>query len=409
MNHPHNQTPLARLSPSSEISHNTPRILTLGDLSGKPLPPNLLSEQGRGLGSPISHVSSDRRSHGMNQDGRRSAGHLSQHQSRNSPRGLTSENVARFNNQARSTPGIDRTTPLSGADTTRAATKNSTLVNTLDLVSMGSESRGPGGRKVPGGSSNFSAAGSNCKTPTIDVGDSSSNSSEGDNDSFTCSEFECDSNNGDLASPQGNTNNRVNNRLNGGHTSTKDILASNGGDISSGGAMVFSKLIDMGPDSKDRRKNRSRSNRRHNNYHSSDGSEEMDDDDEEELDHRIRSRPNSTTNNGGARSWEHLLTWWPDYESFAGVFKDIAELPHESLEDDLGADGNSGGGFSSSHIEGSVSVGQRLHPEGEGMQSPVQGNTSNLAIVNNLGEMPSVVPSRPPTLGDHRKIEEEYI
>ena len=95
MNHPHNQTPLARLSPSSEISHNTPRILTLGDLSGKPLPPNLLSEQGRGLGSPISHVSSDRRSHGMNQDGRRSAGHLSQHQSRNSPRGLTSENVAR--------------------------------------------------------------------------------------------------------------------------------------------------------------------------------------------------------------------------------------------------------------------------------------------------------------------------
>merc|ERR1711994_333055 len=98
-----------------------------------------------------------------------------------------------------------------------------------------------------------------------------------------------------------------------------------------------------------------------------------DEDDEEDL---IRPpRPDS-------RSWENLLTWWPDYESFAGVFKDIAELPHESLEDDLGADGNSGGGFSSSHIEGSVSVGQRLHPEGEGMQSPVQGNTSNLAIVN---------------------------
>ena len=38
-------TPLARLSPSSEISHNTPRILTLGDLSGKRLPPGLLNEQ----------------------------------------------------------------------------------------------------------------------------------------------------------------------------------------------------------------------------------------------------------------------------------------------------------------------------------------------------------------------------
>ena len=281
-------------------------------------------------------------------------------------------------------------------------------MNTLDLVSMGSESRGPGGRKIPGGSSNFSAVGSNCKTPTIDVGDSSSNSSDGDNDSFTCSEFECDSNNGDLGNQAGNTNNRASNKLNGAHTLTKDILASSGGDIASGGAMVFSKLIDMGPDSS-RRKNRARNNRRHNNYHSSDGSEEMDDDEEEEdLDQRMRSRPNSTTSGGGARSWEHLLTWWPDYQSFAGVFKDIAELPHEGLEEDLGADGNSGGGFSSSLIEGSMSTGQRLHPDGEVMQSPNQGNSLNTAILDS-GRLPEVVPCRPPPLGDHRKVEEEYI
>ena len=301
---------------------------------------------------------------------------------------------------------------MSGADTTRAATKNSTLVNTLDLVSMGSESRGPGGRKITGGSSHFSAAGSNCKTPTIDVGDSSSNSSEGDNDSFTCSEFECDSNNGDLGNQSGtNSNTRANNRLNGGHTSTKDILASNGGDVSSGGAMVFSKLIDMGPDSS-RKKSRTRNNRRHKNYHSSDGSEEMDDDDEddeEDFDKRLRSRPNSTTSGGGARSWEHLLTWWPDYESFAGVFKDIAELPHESIEDDLAADGNSGGGFSLSLVEGTMSKGQRLHPDGERMQSPNQGSPSNSANLDGVGELPLAVPCRPPPLGDHRKIEEEYI
>ena len=44
-----------------------------------------------------------------------------------------------------------------------------------------------------------------------------------------------------------------------------------------------------------------------------------DEDDEEDI---LRPpRPDS-------RSWENLLTWWPDYESFAGVFKDIAELPH---------------------------------------------------------------------------------
>ena len=103
------------------------------------------------------------------------------------------------------------------------------------------------------------------------------------------------------------------------------------------------------------------------------------------------------------------MTWWPDYESFAGVFKDIAELPHESLDDDLGADGNSGGGFSSSIIEGSISAGQRLHPDGEGIQSPNGGNSSNGAILDVIGEMPGVVPCRPPPLGDHRKVEEEYI
>ena len=55
----HANTPLARLSPSSELSHNTPRILTLGDLSGRPLPPGLLAEQSeRSLNSPLSHLSS---------------------------------------------------------------------------------------------------------------------------------------------------------------------------------------------------------------------------------------------------------------------------------------------------------------------------------------------------------------
>ena len=108
---PMQNTPLARLSPSSEISHNTPRILTLGDLSGKRLPPGLLAEQSeRSLNSPVSHVSSGSRH--------------SRHHNRG---GLTSENVARFNsgNGGRFTTGGN----------------TSTLVNTLDLVSVGSESR----------------------------------------------------------------------------------------------------------------------------------------------------------------------------------------------------------------------------------------------------------------------------
>ena len=104
---PHlNNTPLARLSPSSEMSHNTPRILTLKDLSGKPLPTSmLLTEQSeRSLNSPVSHISSG-----------------SRHRLRG---GLTSENVARFNNAHRNSP-LRSVTP-----------KNSTLVNTLGMYLM---------------------------------------------------------------------------------------------------------------------------------------------------------------------------------------------------------------------------------------------------------------------------------
>ena len=88
------------------MSHNTPRILTLKDLSGKPLPTSmLLTEQSeRSLNSPVSHISSG-----------------SRHRLRG---GLTSENVARFNNAHRNSP-LRSVTP-----------KNSTLVNTLGMYLM---------------------------------------------------------------------------------------------------------------------------------------------------------------------------------------------------------------------------------------------------------------------------------
>jgi protocadherin Fat 4 len=150
----HHNTPLARLSPSSEMSHNTPRhILTLGDLSGKSIPSAALleSERSLNLNSPVSHVSA-----ASNRSRHSPAAHLG-------GRGLTSENVARFNHHQRT-----------------AQQKSSTLVNTLDMVSLGSESR-------------------KNKTPTVDVDNSSASSSassadsDNDDDSFTCSEFEYDS------------------------------------------------------------------------------------------------------------------------------------------------------------------------------------------------------------------------
>ena len=110
---------------------------------------------------------------------------------------------------------------------------------------------------------------------------SHSSDDDNDDDSFTCSEYECDS-------TKGIDHNGVN-----------------------GEPMNFSKLMDIGPPT-----SRSSSSRRR--YRTSD------EDDEEDI-LRPLPRPDS-------RSWEHLLTWWPDYESFAGVFKDIAELPHLNPE-----------------------------------------------------------------------------
>ena len=201
-------TPLARLSPSSEMSH--PRILTLGDLSGKPLPPSLLTEQSEpSLNSPVSHVSSS----------------VSQ------TRGLTSENVARFN-QGESTP-------------------KSSLLNTLDMLSVGSGSRQ---HKY------------NSSTTPLDV--ASSSSSEVDDDSFTCSEFEYDSHHGDES------------RVKESHSNE--------------GAMIFNKLV-LDPQDEDG------------------GGGDME---EEE------------------KSWETLLNWMPDYRTFSGVFRDIAELPNANSAND---------------------------------------------------------------------------
>ena len=120
-------------------------------------------------------------------------------------------------------------------------------------------------------------------------------------DSFTCSEFECDSNNGA-----------------GG---VKDMSDASGGGPVSGGGMVFNKLSAVNTTRPQNRRSRSR-------YAESD--EEIDDDDDLRV---MRSRPDSAVS--GGRSWEHLLTWWPDYDSFAGVFKDISALPNSTMASEL--------------------------------------------------------------------------
>ena len=51
-------------------------------------------------------------------------------------------------------------------------------------------------------------------------------------------------------------------------------------------------------------------------------------DDDDDL-RAMRSRPDSAVS--GGRSWEHLLNWWPNYDTFSGVIRDISELPNSTL------------------------------------------------------------------------------
>ena len=51
--------------------------------------------------------------------------------------------------------------------------------------------------------------------------------------------------------------------------------------------------------------------------------EEDDDDDEEELED-VTAASSAVP----GKTWENLLNWTPEYALLAGVFRDIAELPH---------------------------------------------------------------------------------
>ncbi len=256
-----NNTPLARLSPSSEMSHN-PRILTLGDLSGKSLPPGLLVEQSeRSLNSPVSHISSNSR-HSHHHGG----GH----------RGLTSENVARFNSQS---PHPHH----------HHGHKSPSFVNSLDVLQSG------GGGSNDGGSSSqrrrdrarSGSRFSDRKTPLsqADGASSSSTSSSeaGDDDSFTCSEYEYD---GSQAIPD-----------------AKDTSAADG--------MVFSKLASSPPPPPPPPVAMSAA-----------------------TDSSADESGADTTPLAQGKTWESLLSWTPDYASLSGVFRDIAELPHVGVDPD---------------------------------------------------------------------------
>lgn len=261
-------TPLARLSPSSELSAQQPRILTLHDISGKPLQSALLattsssggvgkemnSNSERSLNSPImsqlSGSSASRKAPPSNPEGATNGA-------------LTAEEIKRLNCRPRT----------------------SSLVSTLDAVSSSSEARGRHLHR---------------RSPPAErlKRRNSSTTDESGNDSFTCSEIEYDTNS--LA----------------GDKREDDI---------------YTKPEDEAPQrpSEGSQKN---TNINYDGFDSSfRGSLSTlvasDDDVSTHLGGLYRPPSNEASSTNTALSWDYLLNWGPNFESLVGVFIDIAELP----------------------------------------------------------------------------------
>ncbi|XP_051166129.1 cadherin-related tumor suppressor isoform X1 [Leptopilina boulardi] len=282
----HQSTPLARLSPSSELSAQQPRILTLHDISGKPLQTALLattsssggvgkdvlnSNSERSLNSPImSQLSGSTASRKVPQSNE-TVNNVS-----SGPMGLTAEEIERLNSRPRT----------------------SSLVSTLDAVSSSSEARGPPThgplhlhrRHTP--------------PPERLKRRNSSTTDESGNDSFTCSEIEYDNNSlvedkrsDDLFSkPEDEV---LPDRTTESSPSTKPPLPPNinydGFDSSFRGSL--STLV------------------------------ASDDDLSTHMGGLYRPTTNGSPSTNTALSWDYLLNWGPNFESLVGVFIDIAELP----------------------------------------------------------------------------------
>ncbi|EZA48524.1 Cadherin-related tumor suppressor [Ooceraea biroi] len=290
-------TPLARLSPSSELSAQQPRILTLHDISGKPLQSALLAttSSSGGVGKDALNSNSERSLNSpiMSQlSGSTASRKAPQSNNENSvnnvssgPMGLTAEEIERLNSRPRT----------------------SSLVSTLDAVSSSSEARGPPAH----GPLHHHRR----HTPPVERLErrNSSTTDESGNDSFTCSEIEYD--NGSLvgdkrsdnlftkqddegSSPQGRNNVESS-------QSTKPPLPPNVGNYDGFDSSFRGSLSTLVAS------------------------------DDDLSTHMGGLLYGNHTNNGSptttaaedALSWDYLLNWGPNFESLVGVFIDIAELP----------------------------------------------------------------------------------
>ena len=280
-------TPLARLSPSSELSAQQPRILTLHDISGKPLQSALLAttSSSGGVGKDALNSNSERSLNSpiMSQlSGSTASRKAPQSNNENSvnnvssgPMGLTAEEIERLNSRPRT----------------------SSLVSTLDAVSSSSEARGPPAH----GPLHLHRR----HTPPVERLErrNSSTTDESGNDSFTCSEYDNTSLVGDKRSDNPfakQDDEEVNQRSNESSQTTKPPLPPNvnydGFDSSFRGSL--STLVASDDDLSTHMGGLYRPNN--------------------------SGSPSTTTT---ALSWDYLLNWGLNFDSLVGVFIDIAELP----------------------------------------------------------------------------------
>ncbi|KAH8260379.1 hypothetical protein KR026_010588 [Drosophila bipectinata] len=286
----HQSTPLARLSPSSELSSQQPRILTLHDISGKPLQSALLAttSSSGGVGKDVLHSNSER--------------------SLNSP--VMSQMSGQGSSASRQKPGVPQQPPpqnsmgLTAEEIERlnARPRTCSLVSTLDAVSSSSEAP-----RVPSSALHMSLGGGMHNTD-VDA-HSSTSTDESGNDSFTCSEIEYDNN-----SLSGD----------GKYSTTKSLLdgrspvaRAHNSETSRNPSVI--KTPPIPPHAYDGFES---------SFHGSLSTLVASDDDiANHLSGIYRKANGAASPSATTLGWEYLLNWGPSYENLMGVFKDIAELP----------------------------------------------------------------------------------
>ncbi|XP_035916489.1 cadherin-related tumor suppressor [Anopheles stephensi] len=323
----HQSTPLARLSPSSELSSQQPRILTLHDISGKPLQSALLAttSSSGGVGKDALHSNSERslNSPVMSQ----LSGQSSSARSRSkNPNGVPSQppNVVSVSSVVVPVGHGGMGLTAEEIERLNARPRTSSLVSTLDAVSSSSEAPA----RVPAPHLSHMH-----HSPADIDAHSSTSTDESGNDSFTCSEIEYDNNslNGDTGPPN---NVVVGGKYGKGRDDPgrrNDVGGGGGGGPGgvSGGVGVGGNGSGGGGKGAPHLPPASSYDGFDSSFRGSLSTLVASDDDLSSHMVGIYRQPNGGAASPSATGWDYLLNWGPNFESLMGVFKDIAELPSD--------------------------------------------------------------------------------